>query len=44
VCAHGVKAAIDKLAVPDDLREHVVASGVRLVALTTGPLRSYTRR
>lgn len=30
----GVKAAIGKLAVPDDLREHVVGSGLRMLGLT----------
>lgn len=30
----GVKAAVGKLVVPDDLREHVVGSGVRVVGLS----------
>lgn len=30
----GVKAAVGKLTVPDDLREHVVESGLRLLGLT----------
>ncbi len=30
----GVKAAIGKLAVPGDLREHIVGSGVRMLGLT----------
>lgn len=30
----GVKAAIGKLVVPDDLHEHVVRSGVRILGLT----------
>ncbi len=30
----GVKAAIGKLAVPDDLRAHVVGSGLRMLGLT----------
>jgi PIN domain nuclease of toxin-antitoxin system len=29
----GVKAAVGKLAVPDDLHEHVVRSGVRILGL-----------
>jgi len=30
----GVKAAIGKLTVPDDLREHIVHSGLRMLGLT----------
>ncbi len=30
----GVKAAIGKLTVPDDLREHIVGSGLRMLGLT----------
>ena len=32
----GVKAAIGKLAVPDDLDEHIVQSGVRILGLDPG--------
>lgn len=30
----GVKAAVGKLTVPDDLREHIVESGLRMLGLT----------
>ena len=30
----GVKAAVGKLTVPDDLREHIVDSGLRMLGLT----------
>lgn len=31
----GIKGALGKLAVPDDLDEHVIASGVRVLGLST---------